>query len=75
VRPAWSDWRDEKPGDPRELAVALRTAAQQIRALDATCVSASLFNDILVPESCAGLLEDLADKAEPETIPADPGQS
>ena len=65
ARPEWSDWRDEHPGDPRELAAALRIAAQEIRALDARCVSASLFNDILVTESYASLLEDLADKAEP----------
>lgn len=65
-RPDGSDWRDENPGDPRSLAAELRAAAQEIRDLDVGAVSAALFNDILVPESYASLLEDLADKADPE---------
>jgi hypothetical protein len=64
-RPNDFNWRDENPGDPRELALELRAAAQAIRDLDAPAVSASLFNDILTPASYAGLLDDLADKAEP----------
>ena len=65
VRPDESDWRDENPGEPRELAEALRAAAREIRQLNARAVTADLFNDILVPESYAALLDDLAAKAEP----------
>ena len=68
ARPDESDWRDENPGDPRELAGALRRAAQEIRRVDANAVSAALFNDILVPDSYANLLDDLADKAEPKQV-------
>lgn len=64
-RPAWSDWRHEEPGDPWELAAALRAAAREIRALDVVGVTASVLGDGLTPESCAELLEDLAVKAEP----------
>src|SRR5436190_10808211 len=39
ARPEESDWRDDSPGDARELAVALRSAAQEIRKLDASAVS------------------------------------
>lgn len=62
-----SDWRDEHPGDPVELARQLRQAAQKIRRLDAQAVSGSLFNDILTPEAYALLFEDLAAKADPGT--------
>lgn len=60
-----SDWRDEDPGDPADLARGLRQAAQQIRRLDIQAVSGSLFNDILTPEAYALLFEDLAAKAAP----------
>ena len=66
VKPASTfDWRDDNPGDPVELAANLRVAAAQIRQIGAGAASASLFNDILTPESYASLMEDLADKAEP----------
>lgn len=74
-RPAGNDWRDENPGDPRELAAALRDAARQVRAIEVTGVSAALFNDALSPESCAQLLEHLADSAEPRVFPAPTGPS
>ncbi len=60
-----SDWRDENPGDPQELASELRSAAQEIRHLDVKALSADLFNDIPIPESYASSLDDLADKAVP----------
>lgn len=66
VKPASTfDWRDENPGDPHELAVSLRTAAEKIRQLEAAAVSATLFNDILTRESYANLMDDLATKVEP----------
>ena len=68
--PEESDWRDDNPGDPWELASALRAAAQGIRGLDAEAVSAGLFNDILTPESYASLFDDLADKARPVSLPS-----
>ena len=70
TEPAQSGWRDDSPGDPRELARALRAAAWGIRDIDAEAVSAGLFNDILTPESYASLFEDLADKAEPRSASA-----
>lgn len=66
-RPGQNDWRDDNPGDPKELARRLRSTAQDIRRFGAAAVSGSLFNDILTPESYASLFEDLAAKAEPRT--------
>nr|WP_255698113.1 DUF6331 family protein [Tessaracoccus sp. ZS01] len=64
-RPTEGDWRADSPGDARELARALRVAAEVVRGVDAPAVTANLFNDILTPESYADLLLDLANKAAP----------
>ena len=64
--PEASDWRDDNPGDPVDLACRLRAAAQALRTMEVPAVAADLFDDILTPESYADLFDDLAAKAEPD---------
>ena len=64
--PEASDWRDDNPGDPVDLACRLRAAAQALRTMEVPAVAADLFDDILTPESYADLFDDLAAKAGPD---------
>lgn len=62
--PAEDSWRDPEPGDPSEMAAALRRAAAAVRSLTSAKVRCDVFGEILTPESLASLLDDLATKLE-----------
>lgn len=54
-------WRDDHPGDARELATALSASANRIRSMDVDGVWATQFNHYLTPASHASLFEYLSD--------------
>lgn len=54
-------WRPDEPVDAPALALELRRASEQVRAIDADAVDATeLFNEMLAPASYADLLGSLA---------------